>query len=222
MIRRVGIAATSSLVAGVLALLAAAPALAAPKKDDPVSGDPRAKAYSQHDTGNPTKCADVASLAGTLDVQVTGTSDDGVHLNITAVPAGFELKGVVVKGSDAYNVYLGDVRTDLHAPINASGGPAGISHWFACGIKKTETPPTNNPPGDQPPGNQPPGNTNPGNGGTGGTGNTPAAQGSNAAATDAGLANTGASITLPLIAGGALLLLGGGLLYGLRRTRRQD
>src|SRR5262245_37228514 len=131
MIRRVGIAATTSLVAGVLALVAAAPALAAPKKDDPVSGDPRATAYSIHETENPTKCADVASLAGSGDLQVTGTSKDSVHLNITSVPEGFELTGVVVKGSDAYNVYLGDVRTELHAPINASGGPAGISHWFA-------------------------------------------------------------------------------------------
>jgi len=103
-------------------------------QEPPVSGDDRATAHP----GNikMDDCA-TAGLAGeAIDVEST---DDGVYITITSVPDGFELTGVVVKGGDAYNVYAGDHRTDLHAPLNASGGPAGISHWFACGTEVDET-----------------------------------------------------------------------------------
>lgn len=101
----------------------------------PVSGDPRATAYE----GNATTCAD-AGLAGEI-IEVTATSD-GTYLDVTAVPEGYTLTGVVVKGTNAYNVYqgLGDLPwLDLHAPLASSGKPAEISHWYACGTKTTTT-----------------------------------------------------------------------------------
>ncbi|XVV06230.1 hypothetical protein ACQPW3_12915 [Actinosynnema sp. CA-248983] len=106
-----------------------------PGQDPPVSGDPRATAYP----GNATTCAD-AGLPGEI-IQVT-SNDDGTYLDVTAVPEGYTLIGVVVKGSNAYNVYkgLGDLPwLDMHAPLASSGQPAEISHWYACGIKSVGT-----------------------------------------------------------------------------------
>uniref|UniRef100_UPI0031DF494B hypothetical protein n=1 Tax=Saccharothrix mutabilis TaxID=33921 RepID=UPI0031DF494B len=101
----------------------------------PVSGDPRATAYP----GNATTCPD-AKLPGEI-ISVT-SNDDGTYLDVTAIPDGYTLTGVVVKGSNAYNVYtgLGDLPwLDLHAPLASSGKPAGISHWYACGTKSVTT-----------------------------------------------------------------------------------
>jgi hypothetical protein len=103
----------------------------------PSSGDSRATSYN----GNAVTCAD-AGLPGTI-ISVTSTHD-GVYLDITAVPAGQTVTGVVVKGGPAYNVYLPGALgalpwLDLHAPLNASGSPAGISHWYVCGTASTTT-----------------------------------------------------------------------------------
>lgn len=121
------------LVAGVATLLVAGPTAAA--ADPPQSGDPRATAYA----GNAVTCPD-AKLPGSI-VTVTATHD-GTYLDVTGIPAGTTVTGVVVKGGNAYNVYpnLGALPwLDLHAPLNASGKPAGISHWYACGTKTTTT-----------------------------------------------------------------------------------
>lgn len=103
----------------------------------PPSGDTRATSFE----GNAVDCDD-AGLAGTI-ITVTSTQD-GTLIDITAVPAGKTVTGVVVKGGDAYNVYLPAALgalpwNDLHAPLNGSEGPAGISHWYVCA---TDTPPT--------------------------------------------------------------------------------
>jgi LPXTG-motif cell wall-anchored protein len=134
--------ALTSAVAG--AVLFAAPAFAAPA-DDPVSGDDRATAHP----GNVVAAGCDDLYPGSHDV--TGdltTTDDGTYLDVTAVADGVEVVGVIVKGGPAYNQYdvadLGDLSwLDLHSPLNASGKPAAISHWFACGVGEatTTTPP---------------------------------------------------------------------------------
>ena len=106
-------------------------AAAAVQGDVPASGDDRAKSYA----GNAVTCAD-AGLAGSI-VEVTA-SDDGTYLDITAVPEGTTVSGVVVKGGNGYNVYaagsLGELPwLELHAPVNASDNPAAISHSYVCG-----------------------------------------------------------------------------------------
>jgi LPXTG-motif cell wall-anchored protein len=65
---------------------------------------------------------------------------DTQSLNITAAPAGVTITGVVVKGSNAYYVYLADDLgtlpwNGLKAPVNKGGNVADISHWYACGVK---------------------------------------------------------------------------------------
>ena len=99
--------------------------------EGPPSGDDRA---TSHD-GNAVTCVD-AGLAGD-SITVTSTVD-GPYIDITAVPAGKTVTGVVVKGGNGYNIYLPGALgslpwLDLHAPLTPSDGPAGISHWFVCG-----------------------------------------------------------------------------------------
>jgi hypothetical protein len=116
------------------------------------AGDDRAVvAGGNVDIGQPGNACEVAGLPGEEMVMPAGSfTVDGVHITITANPEGYLLTGVVVKGSSAYNVYaadkLGDLAwEDLHPPINSSGGPAGISHWFVCAEKDasvTTTPST--------------------------------------------------------------------------------
>jgi hypothetical protein len=118
-----------------ISLGGAAVATAAPG-DPPQSGDPRATAVA----GNVTTCA-AAGLPGTK-IQVTSNITGNTFIDITAVPAGYVITGVVVKGGPAYNKYpnLGALPwNDLHAPLVPSGKPAEISHWFVCGKKKTTT-----------------------------------------------------------------------------------
>ena len=130
--------ALTSAVAG--AVLFAAPVIAQPA-DDPVPGDDRAAAHS----GN-VVAADCDELyPGSHDVtgDLTAT-DDGTYIDVTAVADGVDVVGVIVKGGPAYNQYdVADLGAlpwlDLHSPLNSSGKPAGISHWFACGVGESTT-----------------------------------------------------------------------------------
>ena len=111
----------------------------------PPSGDARATSFE----GNAVTCAD-AGLTGDI-ISVTATQD-GTLIDITAIPAGKTVTGVVVKGSDAYNVYLpaklGALPwLDLHAPLNPNGQPAGLSHWYVCAVNTT---PSSPPPSSKP------------------------------------------------------------------------
>ncbi|MFL6129685.1 MAG: hypothetical protein ACJ73E_11540 [Mycobacteriales bacterium] len=129
------VAAIGSLV------LLVAPAGAA--QDAPPSGDPRATSYA----GNAVDCDD-ADLPGTV-VTVSFTIDPtGRFVTITGVPEGTTLTGVVVKGGDAYNVYLNAPWTALHAPLVGNGkNIPEISHWFACGVTTSPTSPSPTPTG---------------------------------------------------------------------------
>jgi len=210
MTRRTGVAVSTTLAAGVLSLAIALPASATPPpKDPPPSGDDRATSYA----GNATTCAE-ANLAGTIiahDEDLTVT-----HIDVT-VPAGYELTGTVVKGGDGYNVYPPTALTDLRAPFNNGGQVPAISHWFACAIKKDTTSPTNPP--TNPPSSSSSSSSSAPAGGSSSSSSAPAAQGSVVSSTE--LADTGFSATAPLTGAGALILLGGGLLLALRRTRRR-
>ena len=120
----------------------------------PVSGDPRATVGTDK---NAVTCADVgfpndqlvgASEKDGLNADGFAVSNDGTLIDVTALPAGVSVDVFVVKGADAYNLYPGSLFTslpvnDMHAPINASGGPAGVSHWFLC---YGATPPVITPP----------------------------------------------------------------------------
>lgn len=116
-------------------LLAGATFAAAAPDDPPVSGDQRATAHP----GNVVTC-EAAGLAGSI-INVT-SSNDGTYIDITGLPSGYTVTGVVVKGGPAYNIYpnLGALPwNDLHSPLVPSGKPAGISHWFVCAKKDTTT-----------------------------------------------------------------------------------
>jgi hypothetical protein len=77
----------------------------------------------------------------------TGTlSGDGKSLDVTILD-GHSVTAIIVKGGDDANVYFFDPAVpgeatfeDLVAPLNASGGPAGISHWLVCGIDEGDEP----------------------------------------------------------------------------------
>ena len=127
----------SALMAAALVTLGASGSFAQTTAPPPPSGDKRATSYN----GNAVTCAD-AGLPGTI-ISVTSTHD-GVYLDISAVQAGQTVTGVVVKGGPAYNVYLPGALgalpwLDLHAPLNSSGKPSGISHWYVCGTASTTT-----------------------------------------------------------------------------------
>ncbi|MCE7005930.1 hypothetical protein LWC34_24315 [Kibdelosporangium philippinense] len=121
-----------------VSLSSASIAIAAQPPGAPQSGDPRATAVA----GNVTTCAQ-AGLAG-VTIQVTSNVTGNTYIDITAIPAGYEVTGVIVKGGPAYNKYLPGALgslpwNDLHSPLVPSGKPAEISHWFVCGKKKTTT-----------------------------------------------------------------------------------
>jgi hypothetical protein len=222
--RRFSPAARALLAASTLVLSAfmasVAPAAATPT-DPPQSGDPRATAYA----GNAVTCED-ADLAGEI-VEVEFLIDESNHfLDIISVPSGIELTGIVVKGSNAYNVYGPEEGLELHAPLNP-GGIAEISHWYACGQEVlttsettetfTETPlkddeTTSEEETDETevaPANSTTSvetaSTSPGGGGS----------------PDSDLANTGFSGRGLLLAGVGLLVIGLGLVFGVRATRRR-
>jgi hypothetical protein len=209
MIRRAGVLLSTAVGAGVLLLATAGPAAAEPTKTAPPSGDDRATSH----VDNATTCAQ-AHLDGYAVKVAFQYNQDKTTVTITSVPSDITLTGVVVKGGDGYNVYQPNERTDLHSPlVGKPGNVPMISHWFACGVKKTTTSSSSSSQPSSPA--QVPGGDTPDTSAT--TTTTPAAQGS-VGGTE--LASTGFSAAAPLTGGGALLLIGGGLLLGLRRFRR--
>jgi hypothetical protein len=122
------------------AALMASGVAAAATDTPPPSGDDRAIVYA----GNAVTC-EHAHLPGDI-VQVTATVDaTNTYITVTGVPGGTTVTGIVVKGSDAFNVYLPGALgalpwQNLHSPIAGnSGKPATISHWFACGTETTSS-----------------------------------------------------------------------------------
>lgn len=234
MTRRLGIAVSATLAVAVLPLLSALPAAA---QDGPVSGDPRATAHA----GNVTTCED-AGLEGIKIAELSGGSGDQyLTLDTGDIPAGVELTGIVVKGGNNYNVYPAGVLTKLHAPLVGDGDKnvPNISHWFACGTQSEGGQPgqpgqpcDNGQPGQPSMPNQPgqpcdngSDSQNPsqsvGNAGTK-KGSTGSGEVADASVEGEELAATGVSAVVPLSIGGALVLIGGGVLLYLRRTRSQE
>jgi drug/metabolite transporter (DMT)-like permease len=126
------------LAAGA-ALAVSGTAVAAKSDNTPTAGDDRAVLY----LGDNAVTCEQAHLPGEI-VQVTATVDD-TYITVTGVPAGVTLTGIVVKGAHAFNVYLPGALgslpwKNLHSPTAGnSGGPATISHWFACGTVTSST-----------------------------------------------------------------------------------
>ena len=117
---------TAALGTG-LAMLIAVPALGASVTPEVVAGN--------------TSCADLGLTSITKIEPVQSTTQDGVTITvdggtITSWTADQPVSAVLVKGGNATNVYsypdgtTGD--TDLVAPDNPSGGPAGLSHVEFC------------------------------------------------------------------------------------------
>jgi LPXTG-motif cell wall-anchored protein len=217
MTRRLGTAVGATLAAGVLSLAAALPAAA----EDAVAGDARATAYA----GNATTCAHAD-----LDGEIIAQGGQGGQTMDVTVPEGITLTGIVIKGGPNYNVYPGNVLTDLHSPLVESGNIPQISHWFVCGTKSGETSGEVSVDIDEAAAPMAEESGNAANTGTGdgAVAGAEAAGGAEAdgevaaAEADDELAATGFSATIPLVVGGALLLIGGGLLVYLRRTRKQE
>jgi LPXTG-motif cell wall-anchored protein len=125
----------AAIVAASFALVAlSATAFAGPGVLD--SGDTRATVGDK----NVTTC-EAAGLPGkTIESADVKAEVDGDKINIDVLDH-TGITAVVVKGGDAYNVYLASALsggwTDLHSPLNPNGKPAQISHWFACGEQTT-------------------------------------------------------------------------------------
>ncbi|MDX8145943.1 LPXTG cell wall anchor domain-containing protein [Lentzea sp. BCCO 10_0061] len=144
-LRRSGLLGATA-VAAVATLTLVTTAFAQPDKPAPTSGDSRAVAYAGNvDISHKDACT-VGGLTGTPIAPGEFTFTGGVDqldVDITAAPAGVTVTGVVVKGADAYNVYLADKLgalpwNDLRSPDKNGKAPA-ISHWYGCGIKDTTT-----------------------------------------------------------------------------------
>ncbi|MDX8052574.1 LPXTG cell wall anchor domain-containing protein [Lentzea sp. BCCO 10_0798] len=144
-LRRSGLLGATA-VAAVATLALVTTAFAQPDKPAPVSGDDRAVAYAGNvDIEHKDACT-VGGLTGTPIAPGEFTFTGGVDkqdLDITAGPTGVTVTGIVVKGGDAYNVYLAPKLgalpwNDLRSPDKNDNVPA-ISHWYGCGIKDTTT-----------------------------------------------------------------------------------
>ncbi|GLZ31108.1 hypothetical protein Lesp02_32960 [Lentzea sp. NBRC 105346] len=211
----------SALVAASFAVTALATTASAAPDKPLISGDARASVYA----GNVAPDHDDACTVGKLTGEPIANGgftftggDNQADLDITAVPSGFTVTGVVVKGGPAYNVYLvaqlGALPwNDLHAPLNDSGSPAAISHWYACGIKTGPT--SEKPREEQPKEEQPSSSAAP----TSSTSTSaPAPAGAVQAETEA-LASTGFGSPWLIGLGAALVTAGAGVLFFLRRKR---
>jgi LPXTG-motif cell wall-anchored protein len=147
-LRRSGLLAATT-VAAVATLALVTTAFATPVKPAPVSGDDRAVAYDKNVAEGHGDVCTVGGLTGTVIDKAKLTFTNGVanvdqYLNISAVDAGVTVTGVVVKGGDAFNVYLAAKLgplpwNKLRSPDNNGGNIPTISHWYACGVKKDQT-----------------------------------------------------------------------------------
>jgi hypothetical protein len=193
-------------------------ASATPPNLDPKSGDDRATAHAGNVVGKDCSSLFHGSTAVAQgDIDFTG-GDNTSGVGISAVPDEVEIVGVIVKGGPAYNVYadLGDLPwSGLHAPLVPSGKPAGVSHWFVCGVSNGDTSTTPSSPTDTPTTATTTEGVGSGGGGSTGTSTSNAVP---PAAEDEALASTGVDGG-PLVALGAALLVGGGALLFLMRTR---
>jgi LPXTG-motif cell wall-anchored protein len=134
-------AVATAALAGTVLFTATA---AADQRGVPASGDNRATAHDGNVVEKDCPKLFPGSTAITLKDLTYSIDGTNTYIDITAVKNGAEVAGVVVKGGPAYNVYevadLGNLPwLDLHSPINPSGKPAQISHWFVCGTKGLTT-----------------------------------------------------------------------------------
>ncbi|MCT2582993.1 hypothetical protein [Actinophytocola gossypii] len=136
------------------ALLGVAGVAAATPDRTPQAGDDRATVHEGNVVGK--HCADLfpgsSDVTGLLRTEVDGSN---TYLDVTGTD-GVDVAGVIVKGGPAYNVYapgdLGELPwLDLHSPLVPSGKPAQISHWFACGVESGETTTQPSTPDQEPP-----------------------------------------------------------------------
>lgn len=132
--------------------LLAGPAVAG---DDPreVSGNPRCPDGTTGLKIEPVKSGTYTDgkLRISLDVQASAKT--------VAFRSNLGLDEVIVKGGPAANIYAygkGTSGSGLHAPANASGGWAGLSHVDFCYGRAVQQPPTDQAPGEEPPAQQPP------------------------------------------------------------------
>ncbi|MBP2322690.1 LPXTG-motif cell wall-anchored protein [Kibdelosporangium banguiense] len=89
-------------------------------------------------TGSPATCRS-AGLPGDK-LEVTATVRDNTYIDITAVPSGYQLTGVLVQGLRTYSKYtwLGDLPwNNLQAPQAVA-----FTSWFACAKPRTLMPTT--------------------------------------------------------------------------------
>lgn len=223
--------AGSAAVAAVAVFALATTATAQPEKPALNSGDERAVAYDGNvDIKHDNACT-VGGLTGTPIAPGEFTFTGGVNeldLDITVAPE--NVIGVVVKGSDAYNVYLAAKLgalpwNDLRSPDKNDKAPE-ISHWYACGIVKQEPPkeepPKEEPPKEEPPKEQPPVEETPSSTVTVPPSSSevaPTSTSAPAAAAAEDLASTGFGSAWLVGLGAALLAAGAAVLLVLRRRR---
>jgi LPXTG-motif cell wall-anchored protein len=147
-LRRSGLLGAATMAA-VATLTVVTTAFATPDKPVLNSGDERAVAYDKNVAEGHGDVCTVGGLTGSVIDKAKLTFTGGVaevdqYLNITAVDAGVTVTGVVVKGGDAFNVYLAAKLgplpwNKLRSPDNNGGNIPTISHWYACGVKKDQT-----------------------------------------------------------------------------------
>lgn len=232
---RVVFAAVAALVSIVVLVLGLSVVASAAQTDPPPdSGDDRATSHS----GNATDCDDIG-VAGeviafwdpdegkdTDNVTFTrGEPDKDQYLDILAVEDGFTVTGIVVKAGPGYNVYIPGAKglsdtppwEGLHAPLNKQGEIPEISHWFVCATKtppSTTTTTTTTTTTDETTTTTTSDETTTTTSESGTT--TPAAATTTTSTTPLAVTGFGTGWLIPV---GALLLIGGGAMLWLARTR---
>jgi LPXTG-motif cell wall-anchored protein len=204
----------AALAAASFALVALSATAHAGGEAEP--GDTRATAHATPHGNNVTTC-EAAGLPGkTIASTDVKASVDGSKTYIDVLDH-TGITAVVVKGGDAYNVYLDSALTGgwtgLHSPLNPNDKPAQISHWFACGGTAEQPPPTKE---------QPPATTVTSTTSSSAASPATSVTTSTSAAAAAGsreLASTGFGSAWLLGLGSALLAAGAAVLLVLRRRR---
>ncbi|HEX8868077.1 MAG TPA: LPXTG cell wall anchor domain-containing protein [Lentzea sp.] len=148
-LRRSGLLGVATMAAVATLTLVTTAFAAPPEKPVLNSGDERAVAYDKNVAPGHDDACTVGGLTGSLIATGKLTFTGGVpevdqYLNITAVQAGVTVTGVVVKGGDAFNVYLAAKLgplpwNKLRSPDNNGGNIPTISHWYACGVEEGQT-----------------------------------------------------------------------------------